>query len=151
MSFDYSAGHVIGATRAGWNSYGSALYCPECSASWHERNSLDRQLAGAENTVSVIDAIHARQVNAGYGVDRNAELKFMAAYAMESCFDEDICRDRLRMLWTAYCLRHGLDADTAEYDNDLTMLWEVVSEVEGETSDWSDFDSFDGFMCEYLV
>jgi len=33
----------------------------------------------------------------------------------------------------------------------LVMLWEVVSEMEAYTADWSDYDSFDAFMCEYLV
>ena len=55
-------------------------------------------------------------------MDRNAEFKFMASFAMQSCFDEDICRDRFRMLWTAYCLHHNLDVDTANYDSDLREL-----------------------------
>ena len=26
------------ALEDGWRSYGSALYCPECCRTWHERN-----------------------------------------------------------------------------------------------------------------
>ena len=84
-------------------------------------------------------------------MDRNAEFKFMASFAMQSCFDEDICRDHLRMLWTVYCLHHNLDVDTASYDSDLRELWESVAEDEEDTADWSDFDSFGNFMCRYLV
>jgi len=84
-------------------------------------------------------------------MDRNAEFKFVKSYAAESCFDDDICRDLLRMLWTAYCLHYGLDVDTVGYDNDLLALWYVVSDAESDTADWSDFDSFDTFMCRYLV
>lgn len=148
MSFAYNAGHVIGATRAGWNSYGSALYCPECSATWEERNK-GRPLAGPENTIDVIDGMYAMWY--GHGIDRGNELAYLARFAFQSSFDEELCRDQLRSLWTAYCFHHGLDVDTSEYDTDLTQLWDVVSEVEEETADWSDYDSFSTFMCRYLV
>ena len=82
---------------------------------------------------------------------RNGEFKFMASFATQSCFDEDICRDQFRMLWTAYCLHYNLDVDTASYDSDLKELWEAVAADEEETADWSDFDSFGAFMCRYLV
>lgn len=84
-------------------------------------------------------------------MERNAELKFMVSFATQSCFDEDICRDLFRMLWTAYCLHYNLDVDTASYDSDLRELWEAVAADEEGTSDWSDFDSFGSFMCRYLV
>lgn len=82
-------------------------------------------------------------------MDRNTEFKFAVDFAMQSCFDEDICRDHFRMLWTAYCLHYNLDVDTASYDSDLCELWEAVDEK--DTADWYDFDSFDVFMCRYLV
>ena len=84
-------------------------------------------------------------------MDRNAEFKFMASFAMQSCFDEDICRDHLRMLWTVYCLHHNLDVDTVSYDSDLLEFWGAVATDEEDTADWSDFDSFDSFMCRYLL
>lgn len=89
-------------------------------------------------------------------MSRMAEHKFLLNYAKGSCFDNDICRDRLRMLWTAYCLHHDLEVDTSGYDNDLLVLWGdgVCNNGDGgepETADWSDYDSFDDFMCAYLV
>lgn len=61
-NFRYSAGNVLCTVVVhGWNSYGHALYCPKCSETWHERNGLDRPLAGRENTIAVIDAIHGRE------------------------------------------------------------------------------------------
>lgn len=53
----YSTSAVLAACRSGWNSYGSALYCPECSATWDKRNP-GRLMAGEENTVRVIDRNH---------------------------------------------------------------------------------------------
>lgn len=82
---------------------------------------------------------------------RDAEFKYMAAFAVESYLIEELARDQLRALWTAYCLHHNLDADAYEYDDDLSQLWEVVSEAGDGTSEWSDYDGFCNFMCRYLV
>jgi len=30
--------HATKAVNAGWRSFGTALYCPKCSDTWHERN-----------------------------------------------------------------------------------------------------------------
>lgn len=38
----------------GWNSFGSALYCPECSATWEERNGPNKSLCGPEHTKKLI-------------------------------------------------------------------------------------------------
>ncbi|MCM1305291.1 MAG: hypothetical protein NC305_16880 [Lachnospiraceae bacterium] len=84
-------------------------------------------------------------------VSRKAEMEYLKEFARQSCFDEEISRDHLRCLWTAYCFHHGLDADTSGYDSDLSELWDTVAEEEPGTADWSDHDSFDSFMCRYLV
>lgn len=84
-------------------------------------------------------------------VSREAEMEYLKEFARQGCFDVEILRDQFRCLWTAYCLHHRLDADTSGYDNDLTELWNATAEDESETADWSDFDSFDNFMCKYLV
>lgn len=84
-------------------------------------------------------------------VSRKAEMDYLKEFARQGCFDEEPSRDQLRCLWTAYCLHHGLDADTSGYDNDLLELWDVVAEEEAETADWGDHDSFENFMCRYLV
>ena len=39
--------------KRGWGSCGSALYCPECSRTWKERNG-DRPMADERNTFFVI-------------------------------------------------------------------------------------------------
>lgn len=83
---------------------------------------------------------------------QNAEFRFLLHYAKEAFFDEEICRDLLRVLWTAYCLHKGLTTISAQYASELLKVWcEVVEGSEGETADWSDFRSFDTFMQRYLV
>lgn len=83
---------------------------------------------------------------------KNAEFRFLLHYAKEAFFDEEICRDLLRVLWTAYCLHKGLTTISAQYASELLKVWfEVVEGSEGDTADWSDFRSFDTFMGRYLV
>ena len=84
-------------------------------------------------------------------VSREAEMEYLKEFARQSCFDEELSRDQLRCLWTAYCFHHGLDVDTSGYDNDLLGLWSATAEEEPETADWSDYGSFENFMCRYLV
>ena len=36
--------------KAGWGSFGSALYCPKCAATWEERNGKDRPMWGNAHT-----------------------------------------------------------------------------------------------------
>lgn len=84
-------------------------------------------------------------------ISRKAEMEYLKEFVRQSCFDEELCRDQLRCLWTAYCLHHGLDVDTSGYDYDLMDLWNATAEDEPETADWSDYDSFDNFMCRFLV
>lgn len=84
-------------------------------------------------------------------VSREAEMKYLKEFVRQGCFDEEPARDQLRCLWTAYCFHHGLTVDTSGYDSDLADLWNVMAEDEPETADWSDRDSFDGFLCRYLV
>lgn len=78
-----------------------------------------------------------------------AELEYMKQFIKESAFDNETMCDQLRSLWTAYCIHHGLDCDTCKYDNDLLSLWNVMDEQ--DNTYWSDFDSFDIFMCKYLA
>lgn len=84
-------------------------------------------------------------------VDRDAEFQYLLLYAAQSCFADEICRDQLRILWTAYCLHQNLDVDTADYCNDLNGLWQRVAESEPDTADWSSYNDFENFMCNYLV
>lgn len=39
--------------HSGWGSCGSALYCPECSKTWKDRNA-NRKMADERNTFLVI-------------------------------------------------------------------------------------------------
>lgn len=52
-SFTYSKANADKVIKEGWGSFGSALYCPECTKSWPERNP-DRPQPGDDNTRVVI-------------------------------------------------------------------------------------------------
>lgn len=84
-------------------------------------------------------------------MNRNSEFDYLVHFVSESCLVEELDRDRLRALWAAYCFHHSLDVDTAEYYSDLMQIWELVSESGDGATEWSDYESFDLFMCRYLV
>lgn len=44
--------HATRAVYAGWRSYGTALYCPKCADTWHERN--DKPLNPKNHTIDRI-------------------------------------------------------------------------------------------------
>lgn len=54
-------------------------------------------------------------------MDRNAEFNYMLAFAVESSFENELSRDQLRCLWTAYCFHNNLDADTYPHKASLYM------------------------------
>lgn len=45
--------NTVDLIKRGWGSCGSALYCPECTRTWKERNG-DRPMADERNTFFVI-------------------------------------------------------------------------------------------------
>ena len=58
--FQYSAANVLNLVYTeGWRNYGSALYCPGCSATWDERNK-GRPLPAPDAAVRVIDEWYHR-------------------------------------------------------------------------------------------
>lgn len=58
--FKYSAANVLNAVYTmGWGSYGAVLYCPECTATWDQRNK-GRPQPGPENTIGLIDDLYQR-------------------------------------------------------------------------------------------
>lgn len=83
--------------------------------------------------------------------DRKAEYLYLKAFAKESCFDNETCRDQLRCLWVAYCFHHELIMDTSEYDSDLMELWNVLAKTGGGASEWEDYDGFYHFLSKYLA
>lgn len=80
------------------------------------------------------------------------EFEYLFNFAKSGDFDFKLCRNQLRALWTAYCFHANTDVDTARYDSDLQSVWEAMPPCSEMCEvDWHDFDSFDDFMCQYLV
>lgn len=84
-------------------------------------------------------------------MNRKEELDFILAFIEESSFDEELVCQQLRSLWTTYCLHHGLDVDTRDYDADIATVWAVMSENEDDNAYWSDLDSLSSYLCAELV
>lgn len=82
-------------------------------------------------------------------MDIKNEFHFMQCYAKESDFSDEFVCERLRILWTAFCLHHNLDVDTHTYDCYLHWLWSAMDGMDVRVED--NFNDFDEFMCVYLV
>lgn len=52
--------------KSGWGSCGSAIYCPECTATWSERNG-DRPMGDEKNTFFVVMREFMKQGRSGGG------------------------------------------------------------------------------------
>ena len=109
-----------------------------------QKNGMECVLTEAKDSARIIRSVQDK-------ISREAEMKYLKEFTRQNCFDGETIRDQLRCLWTAYCFHHGLDVDTLGYDNDLFGLWDTLVEEESETEGWRDYDSFDNFMCKYLV
>lgn len=81
--------------------------------------------------------------------NHNEEFEYLLKFAEESDLSVEVRRLQLKSLWTAYCLHRNLDVDTLQYDLACRDLWEKVEEK--DTACWGDFDSFDNYLCGYLV
>ena len=81
--------------------------------------------------------------------NRNEEFEYLLKFAEEADLSEEVCRLQLRSLFTAYCLHKDFDTDTLQYDLACRDLWEKVEEK--DTACWGDFDSFDDYLCWYMV
>lgn len=85
-------------------------------------------------------------------ISRDAEWKYLKAFARESSFDEELPREQMRSLWTAFCFHHEMIVDTSEYDNALLELWNFMANCGYLlTRWWTDYSTFDHFMCKELV
>ena len=49
----------VETVNAKWGSCGSALYCPECTKTWYERN--DKPMSDSINTINVLYNIAQRE------------------------------------------------------------------------------------------
>lgn len=84
-------------------------------------------------------------------MDNKLEYEYIIDYIHGAFFDNEICREQLRCLWAAYCLHYDIEVDTSRYDGNLLKLWGELLKTEEDTADWSDYESFDNYMCKYLV
>ena len=84
-------------------------------------------------------------------VFREKELSYILHFARESEFDNELICQQIRCLWTAYCLHNNLDPDTAAFDKDLSLVWNVISDTEDDTAYWNNLDSFSNYLCAELV
>lgn len=92
QTIGYTATDVNKTVKDGWNSFGDALYCPDCVKTWEERNGKNKPLWGKIHTIKKIDDLHDRTTP-----------KTVTEYC--SCCDSEIemCWDVERDGFKAFC------------------------------------------------
>lgn len=87
----------------------------------------------------------------GKDAQREREFNYLLSFVDEASFESALCCNQLCALWTAYCFHYDLNLDTATYDADMRKLWQRISKTGRCAPFWSDFESFEMFMCENMV
>ena len=126
------------------------MLCDEC----RHRGSDGEYIPGGCDYDIRTETCHFNQAGRGNGTDkyasanRKAEFSYILEFAGAAEFDgiHGILMRQLRALWSAYCLRHSLDVDTRQYNDDLTMLWEVVKGNPGSEYMSEQSDNFEHYM-----
>lgn len=85
-------------------------------------------------------------------MDEQREYEYILE-CIESIEDlsEMVVMQQLRCLWTAYCLHQNLDVDTAEYDNRVMEMWNVMQENESAPYSSLEYGHFYNAMSKYLA
>jgi hypothetical protein len=128
-----------------------------------------------ENIESGIDAFHVNMgINQAIGImnrmvayelppcpncGEKSEIAFMLEFARVQDFSFELNAKQLRSLWTAYCIRHDYEPDTATYDENIFWIWNALKE--NDSSPWRDYmegnelvygyGDFYRYMCEEVL
>jgi hypothetical protein len=56
--------HAVKAAKAGWRSFGAVIYCPDCSKTWHKRNTkrLGSELDTIERILVIMRCCKKKEV-----------------------------------------------------------------------------------------
>lgn len=77
--------------------------------------------------------------------DLQKEFDFLKAFVWVNSVNslrETKARENLRILWTAFCLHHGLVPNTKKYGYYITRLWECVDNGNVDDPAWKEFSEF---------
>ena len=112
---------------------------------------------GINQAIGIMNRMSGYEIPPCLNCGEQAEMAFMLSFAREQDFGYEINLKQLRSLWTAYCIRHDYEPDTAKYDNDMNWIWQAVQE--NSSFPWQDDDEeeiigyevFYAYMCEEVL
>ena len=84
-------------------------------------------------------------------LEEQGEYEYILDF-VEGCENIEVdAMHQLRALWTAYCLHYDLDIDTAEYDNRMMEIWNVMQETGNSPYSSLEYERFYIAMGKYLI
>ena len=75
------------------------------------------------------------------------EFQSIIEYISTADFDNSVCLEQLRALWTAYCIHNRYECDTYTYDVEIKELYKKYAQQNTSLT----VEQFDEFMCEHLI
>ncbi len=85
-------------------------------------------------------------------MDKQQEYKYILEFIESSDdLDQIIVMQQLRCLWTAFCIHHGINGVTYEYDAKIDWMWEAMQENESAPYSSLEHERFYRAMSNYLV
>ena len=114
---------------------------------------------GINQAIGIMNSMTAYEIPPCPNCGEQSEMAFMLAFARTEDFGYELNCKQLRSLWTAYCIRHDYECDTAKYDEDLLWIWQALKE--NTSSPWADqmednelaygYGHFENYMCEEVI
>lgn len=83
---------------------------------------------GINQAIGIMNSMQGYEIPPCPNCGEKSEMAFMLSFARTEDFFFEVTRKQLRSLWTAYCIRHDYEPDTAEYDNDIQWIWQALLE-----------------------
>lgn len=89
----------------------------------------------------------ANYVILGLSMHDISEFQNIIDYVKSADWNNHVCFEQLRALWTAYCIHNHYECDTYAYDTKLRELYEEYAQHDVSLT----AEQFDEYMCNYLV
>jgi hypothetical protein len=111
---------------------------------------------GINQAIGIMNSMEAYELPLCPNCGEKSEMAFMLEFARTQDFDFEVNIKQLRSLWTAYCIRHDYEPDTAKFDDDINWIWHSLQE--NNSVPWHDdeegivgYELFYADMCEEVL
>ena len=77
-------------------------------------------------------------------------ISYLKTFLIQNAWDDDYAKEQSRAIFTTICLMENIDADTAECDYILALMYDACI-VPYVGFDSEEYENFKGYMLELIV